>query len=231
MGPDDAAIERKEWKARLEQLSRVNPEECMKWETFRGRQNTDEVLGEKASALVALISSSLDFGILFISGPGDWCPHVRIGEDETLKVMTENAALWLRVFEETAFNLLPAETHDDFMDAVVLGVGWTIAERCRENCREPEPFARLLLERYDVYGTYLKWLPEDGEGAKGTLLWEYAKQLSNIVGIGESALFNALLTNLVLTHLMLYSLHNSSWRCVHFICFLHDQPVIALERG
>ena len=202
MEPDDAVKSREELKASLEQLLKVDPEECMKWEAFRGKQHTNEVLGEKAIALVSLISSSLNFGIPFISGLSHLWPHMRLGEDETLKVMTENAALWLRVFEEDTFNLLPAASRDHFIDAVVAGVCWTIAEKCREKCREPEPFERLLLERYDVYGAYLKWLPGDGEGAKNTLLWEFAKQVCNIAGIEKNALFNELLANLVLAHLI-----------------------------
>ena len=185
-----------------EQICKVDPNECMKWEFFRGKQNTDTVLGEKAIALVALISSSLNFSIPFISELGDMWPQIRLGEDETLKVMTENAALWLRVFDEDTFNLLPAASRDHFMDAVVAGVRWTVAERCREKCREPGPFAQLLQERYEAYTTYLKWLPGDGEGAKDTLLWEFAKQVSNIVGIGGNALFMVPLTNLVLAHLI-----------------------------
>jgi hypothetical protein len=172
-------------------------EEWMKWETFRGKQNTDEVLGEKAIALVTLISSSLNVGLSFISGISDTHPEICLGEDETLKVMTETAALWLRVVEEYTVAHLSAASRDEFMDAVVAGVCRTIAEKCRE----PEPFTRLLLERYDVYGTYRKWLPGDGEGAKGTLLWEFAKQVSNIVGMKKDALFNVLLTKLVLEHL------------------------------
>ncbi len=75
MEPDDAAIKsREEWIAFWERICKVNPEECMKWETFRGKENTAEVLGEKAIALVALISSSLDnWPVSFISGlSGDW---------------------------------------------------------------------------------------------------------------------------------------------------------------
>ena len=205
MEPDDAAIKsREEWIASWERICKVNPEECMKWETFRGKENTDEVLGEKAVALVSLISSSLNYWpVSFISGlSDDWFGHVRRGEDEMLNVMTETAAFWLRVVEEDAFNLLPAASRDDFMDAVVAVFCWTIAEKCREKYREPEPFARLLLERYDVYGTYLRWLPEKGETPKGTLLWEFAKQVSNVVGIGGNALFIVPLTALVPPYLI-----------------------------
>jgi len=205
MEPDDAATKSpEEWIAGWERICKVNPEECMKWETFRGKENTAEVLGEKAIALVALISSSLNYWpVSFISGlSGEGWGHIRCGEDEMLKVMTETAAFWLRVVEEDTFNLLPAATRDDFMDAVVAGVCWTIAEKCREKCREPESFARLLLERYDVYGTYVQWLPGEGETPKGTLLWEFAKQVSNVVGIGGNALFVVPLTALVGPHLI-----------------------------
>ena len=78
MEPDDAVKSREEWIAGWERICKVKPEECMKWETFRGKQNTNEVLGEKAVALVALISSSLNYWpVSFISGlSGDWWgPH------------------------------------------------------------------------------------------------------------------------------------------------------------
>ena len=65
---------------------------------------------------------------------------------------------------------------------------------------------RLLNERYAEYGNYRKWTPDKGEGAKGTLNWEFAKKIAEILGVGNSLIFNMTFSILLLKRIASWNL-------------------------
>jgi hypothetical protein len=68
----------------------------------------------------------------------------------------------------------------------------------RDKGIEPRSFQELLGKRYEEYAHYQKWLPEKGEGSKGTLFWEFAKKVATILCVGQSIIFQTFLTKLLL---------------------------------
>lgn len=66
---------------------------------------------------------------------------------------------------------------------------------------QPETFGECLDERLAEYAGYRKWLPAKDESAGGTLFWEFGKKIADIVGIEKDAVFNVLITNVLMQSL------------------------------
>jgi hypothetical protein len=157
------------------------------WENFRGKPNTAALLMEKAHVVAALIAQDWDTGLTIASGMRDKNPQIRLGEVESRQARAETAALLLRLVDEIARAHLGRGDRDRFMDTLEADVAMAL----RDKGLEPSAFTKLLQERYTEYGNYRKWVSK--EGAKGTLLWEFAKKVASILGVGRNALFNRLL--------------------------------------
>jgi hypothetical protein len=107
----------------------------------------------------------------------------------------------IRVVDEVAFRELGAELSDEFMEALVDFVRRDL----KGKGIQPAAFAELLKERLSEYAGYPKWVFGKGESAKGTLFWEFGKKVAVVLGIGNSALFQVILTNVLMESL-------SDWR-------------------
>ena len=162
------------------------------WIYFQGKPNTAPVLFEKAKIITRLIDTIWSDGLI-LSAPirgRDVNSVGRLEEDQARKVISENAALFLRIVDEIAFLALGADLSDEFMDALIAFVERDVTGRGVQ----PELFAKCLKERRTEYADYSRWVPTKNESGKGTLLWEFAKKIADIVGIGGNAIFNSLLT-------------------------------------
>jgi hypothetical protein len=167
------------------------------WSDFRGIPNTKEVLGEKAAVIAALIEMDCDGGITFASTckekPG--YAEVRVGEEQVRRVRVEAALVLLRLVDEIAFGVLGSEERGALMGDLEVRVADMLDRKGGVSAAE---FAKLRCERFAEYAHYRKWVNDENEGQKNALLWEYAKKIGAIVNIEQDALFNAILTNLLL---------------------------------
>jgi hypothetical protein len=174
------------------------------WAYFHGKSNTAPVLFEKAKVVTHLIDTVWSDGLI-LSAPiraQDANSLGRFEEDQARRVIAENAALFLRIVDEIAFSALGADLAEEFSEALADFVRRDVQGRGVQ----PESFAQCLNERLAEYADYSKWVPTKGESAKGTLFWEFAKKVADIVGIGRSALFNLLLTSSILETLTMWRL-------------------------
>lgn len=163
------------------------------WNMYRGRPNNGELLQEKAFIVAELISMILDDGEHFASSLS-----VKFGKTEALLARAETSAYWLHIVDKYfAFRLLSPSERDTFMNTLEEN----IAEKLREMGFDRSDFFDLLQARYAEYAV-CKWMaPKEGEGAKGTLNWEFAKKVAAALVVGENALFNTMLSIKMLRHL------------------------------
>jgi len=169
------------------------------WDYFYGKNNTGPTLYEKAKVLTHLIHTTWDQALVLSApiraeGTG---PPPRLEEEQARRIMAENAALFLRIVDEISFSALGAELSDEFIETLTEFVVLDLQGRGLRR----ESFTGILEERLAEYAGYLKWVPGKGESARGTLFWEFANKVADILGVGKSALFNMLLANLLLESL------------------------------
>ena len=124
--------------------------------------------------------------------------QIRLTEDHARCVFSETAILFIRVLDEIAFGALGAELSEEFMDSFIESIGRALEGRGMQ----PESFDELLSQRIAEYSGYAKWIPAKGESSRGTLFWEFGKKVADIRGIGESAVFNLYLTNMLMGSLV-----------------------------
>jgi hypothetical protein len=165
------------------------------WTSFGGRGNSSLILYEKARVVTSLVEMIWDSGLVLAVAKDS---QIRLGEDEARSVFSETAILFIRLLDEIAFGALGAELSDEFMDSFAECVGRALEEKGVP----PDRFVELLRDRMAEYSGYTKWIPEKGGGSRGTLFWEFGKRIADIVGIGRSAIFNVLLTNVLMGSLV-----------------------------
>jgi hypothetical protein len=166
------------------------------WEYFHGKPNTKAVLEEKAKVIAGLIIGICNAGLVIAAGLKDTInPDIRWGEEEARQASAETAAFLLHLIDRPAFNFLGSKNRDVFMEAVEAGV----FDSLQDKGVDPKIFFDILNKRYEEYSHYQKWLPKDGEGAKGTLFWEFGTKVATILGCSpQRAFFNPPLTHLLL---------------------------------
>jgi hypothetical protein len=188
------------WKASVEPVTEPTNNEMPAsdsiplWSYFRGRGNSASVLFEKAKVVTSLVEMVWNSGLILVASADD---QIRLTEDHARCVFSETGILFVRMLDEIAFGALGAELSEEFMDDFIESV----ARALESKGVQPERFAELLSERIVEYAGYAKWLPEKGEGSRGTLFWEFGKKIADIVGVGKSAVFNILLTNVLMQSL------------------------------
>jgi hypothetical protein len=190
--PDDAGVagpERDGCGAQVEPL----------WVYFCGKPNSQPVLYEKAKVLTSLIEMVWSTALILAAPLRDHekgsC--IRLEQEQARSIISETAALLIRVVDEVAFSALGPESSDEFMEAPVEFVGLDLQGRGVQRAT----FAQLLEERLTEYAGYRKWVPGRGENTKGTLFWEFGKKVADIVGVGNDPVFNVLLTNVLMRSL------------------------------
>jgi hypothetical protein len=170
------------------------------WSYFRGKPNSAAVLEEKAGVVAHLIIKQCNAPLLVAEAvKPDFWPS----EEEENRALTETAALMLRVVGERATIVLNnTADRDIFMDALTSGV----FQALKDNGVMSDELQEFLIKRYDEYNEIRKWLPEKGEGAKGTLFWEFGKNVADPLGVGRDISFQAALSNMLLKSLATWQL-------------------------
>jgi len=180
--PDDASVAEPE-------RDEAEPKLIPLWAYFSGKSNSAPVLYEKAKVVTYLIDMSWRDALILAGPIRSSC--VRWEEEQARSIISETAALLIRIVDEIAFSAMGAEWSDEFMEALIEFVGQDLQGRGIQ----PATFAELLNERLTEYAGYPKWVAGKGEAAKGTLFWEFGKKVAAVLGIGKSALFQVILTN------------------------------------
>jgi len=171
-------------------------------EYFRGKPNTKAVLEEKAKVVTILITSNCDYGSALASALKDNNPAIRLGEGQEREAFAETAVVLLSVLDRTAFQFMGME-RDPFMDALEAGV----ARALQDKGMAQDTLGELLSRRYEEYAHYLKWLPDEGESASGTLFWEFSKKIATTLNVGPDPVFNLNLTNGLLQAILSWKLN------------------------
>jgi Flp pilus assembly protein TadD len=172
-------------------------------EYFRGKTNTKDVLEEKAKIVAHFIIHNCDSGLVVATALKDTTPEIRLGEEEARQAGTETAALLLTLVDRLAVEFLGSNNRDVFMNALEAGV----ADALQDKGVEPGAFQELVYKRYEEYSHYRKWVPKGDEGAKGTLFWEFGKKVATILCVGQSIIFQALLTNLLMEKIVRWKIN------------------------
>ncbi len=175
------------------------------WEEFQGIANTEAVLAQKASIISRLIDLALDVGIFAartVKENGQGNEQIVLNCTIERDVMAETAAILLRWVDEVAFRNLSALNRNVLMDAVERFVSKNFEERGLSQAS----FAALLQARYAEYSCCKKWVAKIDESAKGTLFWEFAKKIAFLTGVGKSAIFNVMVSSLLLKQLRRWNL-------------------------
>jgi hypothetical protein len=170
------------------------PDPVPLWSYFRGRGNSAPVLFEKARVVTSLVEMVWNSGLILAASADD---QIRLTEDHARCVFSETAILFIRVLDETAFGALDAELSEEFMDDFAESVGRTLEGKGVQ----PERFAEVLSDRIEEYSGYARWIPAKGESSRGTLFWEFATKVCEVLGMAKSATFNLLLTNVLMKSL------------------------------
>jgi len=177
----------------------AKPKSMLLWAYFDGMHNSSTVLYEKARVVASLIDMEWS-GVLILAGPArtqDKNSWNRLEEEQARSIISETAALLIRIVDEIAFSALGAESSDKFVEALIEFVARDLQGRGIEAVT----FAELLKERLAEYAGYPKWVPKGDEGVKGTLFWEFGKKVADIMGIGKDPVFNLLLANMLMRSL------------------------------
>ena len=172
-------------------------------EYFRGKTNTKDVLEEKAKIVAHFIIHNCDSGLVVATALKDTTPEIRLGEEEARQAGTETAALLLTLVDRLAVEFLGSNNRDVFMNALEAGV----ADALQDKGVEPGAFQELVYKRYEEYSHYRKWVPKGDEGAKGTLFWEFGMKVATILCVGQSIIFQALLTNLLMEKIVRWKIN------------------------
>jgi hypothetical protein len=167
------------------------PERVMK---YRGRQNTDETISEKASVLTAYVVHNLGVGTEVSK---DVLKDEReINDEQELSVKVEEACLWYRLIDEAAYLAIP-EQRSRFMDFFED----RLAEQLALQGAEPATICRTLSARSEEYGPYREWVSSDPDKMAGTLFWSAAKRIGAPIGFEQHFLFTQMFGTLFLGRL------------------------------
>lgn len=137
------------------------------WDEFLGLENSIENLLRKAKALSEMILVGSDSVIKLAA----IACEAQVDDDAKRRSCAEWLALKLRLIERVSSSLLRPAQLDVFMEALIEGVvaaGYELDPLTKEQVRQ-------LLESYDYYAQFPNWLPEQGESARGSLLWSPLK--------------------------------------------------------
>ena len=167
------------------------PERVMK---YRGRQNTDETISEKASVLTAYVVHNLGVGTEVSK---DVLKDEReINDEQELSVNVEEACLWYRLIDELAYLNIP-DQRSRFMDFFEDN----LAEQLALKGVRPATICGTLSERSEEYGPYREWVSSDPDKMAGTLFWNAAKRIGAPIGFERHFLFTHVFGTLFLRRL------------------------------
>jgi hypothetical protein len=107
-----------------------------------------------------------------------------ISNEDYGTIILEFQYLFIHVIDRAACMLLPEEECDIFMEALRLSIvsaniGKSLKGMDEKSKKDAESHEINLLNlRNTEYAAYKKLSPDDNEGTKGTLLWEFGKKIT-----------------------------------------------------
>ena len=166
------------------------------WPEYLGKPNSQPILREKANIVSRLIEIAIDVGMIAKSFVEETGSASRPTPDliGSLRAEAETAALLILIIDEMASRCLSYRDKAYFMAQLGAFVGQVIEQR---GLLEAAAFEKLSESRRVEYATYKQWIAGEGQTAKGTVLWEYAKKVALTLGVGENALFKMTLSILL----------------------------------
>jgi hypothetical protein len=148
----------------------------------RGQRNTRELLREKSVILVSFVINNLNVATTTYSRIRENASD--LSDEQETSVRVEEAALWYRVIDELAQRYLGPES-----PIFMVNVQDWLANRLALQGASPELILNRMVDRMTEYGKYQKWVPSDGEGTGGTLLWEAAKHIGEPLDCSINPIF------------------------------------------
>ena len=146
-----------------------------RWDYFRGKPNTDDVLEEKAAIVAHLIIETCEAGASFATDALSKFPDIRSGDDEVRQAQAEIDAFLYCLVARPAFASLGDGQRYTFISAL----GDRLAKALQDKGVEPQYFAQLLRERWEEYRHYQ--ICDWEEKKKGELFWEFGKKISTVL--------------------------------------------------
>lgn len=156
------------------------------WEKFKGKSNTKEVLAEKAS-LLAPVFIELAKGVCYST------LFKRLSKEKIIKpdkhrfweAFSEMVFFCISVIDRFAFEYLGPTNKDLFMDHLaneVLEYMVNMYDNKEDTDRAYAGFSLVYNTKLAEYEKYKKLFPNNGEGTKDTLIWEFGKKIAYILG-------------------------------------------------
>jgi hypothetical protein len=149
---------------------------------FAGKPNTVAVLRDKSAVLTTCIMYSLSASQEAYAKIPNFA--VKPDYEQETKVRLEEAACWLRVVSEIAFNALGDDRYL-FIDYFSEDLAHSLALEGAS----PNVICGVMSARSASYAKYKEWVPREGQDAEGTLFWEAAKNSGKITGADRYPLF------------------------------------------
>jgi hypothetical protein len=160
---------------------------------YRGKNNSETVLGEKSKLLAVHVIYNLDAAEM---------AEGEISDEQNCMMQVEEAAVWYRLLDELAFRFLRGQ-RELFMDFLQDHLAFNLALMGSP----PDLVNETMAARSREYGDYRQWAPAEGDGMKGTLLWEAAKHVGEPVGLNTHPVFLMQFGNRLLEKLDRASIH------------------------
>ena len=142
---------------------------------YRGRCNSEIVLREKSGLLATFLVHNLDAAEMAEGETSD---------EQSCMVRVEEAAVWYRVLDELAFRFIRGQ-RDIFIDFLLDDLALNLALMGSA----PDLIDETMAARSREYAEYRQWVPAENAGAKGTLLWEAAKHVGELIGLNTHPVF------------------------------------------
>lgn len=156
------------------------------WGQFQGKEDTNDVLFEKAKALtmplVIVVKENTNELLLEISKH----LHIKFKDDFGGELVIEMMFFFLHLIDRVAFKFLGQDKRDAFVNAL-FEEALNFYSRPHPDKVAPDGFSGMFVtmfnERQKEYWKYKKWFPEENERTKDTLFWEFGKKFAHICGL------------------------------------------------
>lgn len=142
---------------------------------YRGKDNTDALLREKAIALARYVVVNLDYAEM---------AEGEISDEQNNIVRVEEVSVWYRLLDELAFNILRRQ-RDVFVDFLLDNLATNLALEGIP----PKLIYDIMAARSQEYGGYRHWVAPPNGATKGTVLWEAAKHVAVQIGFQGDVIF------------------------------------------
>jgi hypothetical protein len=191
-------------------LQKIQAEEKHElWDQFKGMNNCDETLFKKAEALVPMLGFivSQNTKSLFEALKKENDINRKLDEANYGKVFIETALFYMHLVDRIAFQYLGIEMRNTFIDAFFIEFVEALSRQGYESGIKAAQFRSCFLdaynERQEEYGKYQKMVPQENEGTKGTLFWEFEKKIASILGSQTDILTIMLVQNNIVSSINL----------------------------